>query len=272
MLSGDPRRSVVEDIQELRRRERRDALGHYVVEGARFVHEALTTRTPILRAAVAPELCAAPAREAARRLARAVEVEEVSAAAFRAFSRADEPSGIAAVVALRRSTLPRPARGATPLWLAFGGLRTPGNVGTTLRTALAAGAAGALFLDARVDPWDPACVRASMGAVLRLPLVRATPQHLAAWARRVGAVVVGTSAHAARTPDALPRRRPTVVLVGCERRGLSRAERRICDVAVRIPMAAGVPSLNVAVAAGVLLFAARDALADSRCARTRQPR
>jgi TrmH family RNA methyltransferase len=106
-------------------------------------------------------------------------------------------------------------------------------------------------------PYDPATVRASMGAVLALPLARMTAAHLGAWKRRTGSLVIGSSAAASRDFRDVPRRRPTVLMLGCERGGMSRAQRRVCDITVSIPMAPGSDSLNVGVAAGILLFAVR---------------
>lgn len=93
--------------------------------------------------------------------------------------------------------------------------------------------------------------------VCDVPLARMGLPHLDAWKRRVGAVVVGSSAKAQRPYDRMPRGRPLVLMLGCERRGMTRAQRRVCDLSVTIPMVPGVSSLNVAVAAGVMLFAAR---------------
>lgn len=258
MLRGDAALHGIEEVTALRRRADRDRTGRYVIEGARFVHVAVRSRTPIVRGFVAPEMLDRSAREAASLLRRRTDVEEIDARAFRRLSCAGEPTGVAAIVEQRWKRLERPPRDGPALWVAFGGLRSPGNLGTTLRTAAAAGARGALFLDEATDPFDPVAVRASMGAVLSLPLVRVTPAHLGAWSRRTGALVVGTSAHGRRDVAHFPRHRATVVMLGCERKGMSRAQRRVCDVMVRIPMAPGTSSLNVAVAAGILLFAARE--------------
>jgi len=133
------------------------------------------------------------------------------------------PAGVASIVRQRWRPPRRPGEREAPVWLAVGLVRSPGDLGTILRTALA----------------------------------RMTPAHLAAWKRRTGTLVVGTSSTARRDFRDEPRRRPTVVVLGCERRGMSRAQRRACDFTVSIPMAAGVDSLNVGVAAGIVLFAVR---------------
>jgi TrmH family RNA methyltransferase len=240
----------------LQSREHRDRTGRYVVEGTRFVRAALRARTPIDAAIVCPDVLDEGARLAVATLRRrAVRVREVTRREFAEASNAEEPTGVAAIVHQRWTAPRRPSRGEAPVWLAIGSIRSRGNLGTILRTAFAAGAAGALFLDPATDPFDPGTVRASMGAVLGLPLARMTPSHLGAWKRRAGVLVVGTSSEAPRDFREVPRRRPTVVIVGCERRGMSRGQRRACDLMVSIPMAPGTDSLNVGVATGIVLFA-----------------
>lgn len=196
-------------------------------------------------------------------------VEFITPRAFRKLSGAAEPTGVAAVVSRRLVRLDRPAPGEIGLWLALGHIRSAGNLGTMLRTAAAAGVRGVMLLDDRSDPFDPVAVRASMGAVLSVRLTRVRLGHLAAWKRRVRALVVGTSSQATREYGRLPAGRSLVVMMGCEREGLSSAERRVCDLSVRIPMAPSVSSLNVAVAAGIVLFAARDRTARGRAVRSR---
>ena len=253
-----PSGTLLDEIRALARREHRDRTQRYVVEGARFVHEALRTRTPIDGALVCRALLdpgGAHAVDALER--RGVPIHRATREEFASVSAAQSPAGVALVVRQRWSAPVRPRPGESPLWLALGEVRSPGNLGTILRTARAAGAAGALFLNPAADPFHPTTVRASMGSVLALPLARMTTEHLVAWKRRTGVLVVGTSADASRDFRDVPRRRPTVVMLGCERRGMSRAQRRVCDVKVSIPMAPGCDSLNVGVAAGIVLFAVR---------------
>ena len=248
----------IDEFRALARREHRDRTGRYVVEGARFVHEALRTRTPIVGALVCRDLLNAGAAHAVASLERrGVPICGATRDEYASVSAAQSPTGVALIVRQRWSAPGRPDGREVPLWLALGTVRSPGNLGTILRTARAAGAAGALFLDPATDPFHPTTVRASMGAILALPLMRITAGHLAAWKRRTRTLVVGTSADAPHDFRDLPRCRPTVVMLGCERRGMSRAQRRACDLTVSIPMAPGCDSLNVAVAAGIMLFAVR---------------
>lgn len=258
MLSGSRPAPGIEEFLDLRRRDHRDLTGRYVIEGARFVHAAIRTRTAIDGAVVCPDLLGSGSRCAVDALrGRGVPVRQIARPEFEAISMAGEASGVAAIVQRHWTPLRRPMACETPVWLALGHIRSPGNLGTLLRTAAAAGVRGVILMDDATDPFHPVTVRASMGAVMSVSLSRMTPAHLAAWKRRTGTVVVGSSSSAPCDFHRLPRRRPLAIVVGCERRGMSRAQRRICDLTVSIPMAAGVDSLNVAVAAGVLLFAAR---------------
>ena len=150
-----------------------------------------------------------------------------------------------------------PQSGPDACWIALETIRSPGNLGTILRTCEAVGAAGLILLRPRgavIDPHDPDVVRASLGAVLSRRLVRATPSELRGWARRSDCVVVGATPKGSHDYRAVSYRRPVVLMLGDERKGLSPRQQALCDVTVRIPMAGRGDSLNVAVAAGVLLY------------------
>ncbi len=132
----------------------------------------------------------------------------------------------------------------------------PDNLGMTLRTADAAGVSAVLLSDTGAHPFHKNCVRASRGAVGRLPLFQ-TPSITEAVAalRSSGWGVLGTTAGARNELDTTEFLRPIAIVVGNENTGLSAETRERCTALVRIPMASGQSSLNVAVAAGVLLYA-----------------
>jgi TrmH family RNA methyltransferase len=240
---------------ELDRRSVRDELGVVLVEGARFVARALDTRAEIVELVTAPALlCGAFARKLVHALhKKGVPLRQLSAEQFRALSRAEEPQGIAAVVRQRWSELPE-GSGRRDLWLAVESIRSPGNLGTMLRTCDAVGARGLICLGYAIDPHDPRAVRGSMGALFDVKLVRATHAELARWCRRERALVVGTSARATRDfrAQAYPGR--IVLMIGAERGGMSEAQENLCDAVVRIPMFGRADSLNVAVAVGILAY------------------
>ena len=177
---------------------------------------------------------------------------------FLRLSRAEEPQWIGAVVRQRWDTLPvapsSPAATGGLCWVALDQVHSPGNLGTILRTGDAVGASGLILIGDSVDPYDPACVRATMGAIFAQRLVRATPQEFASWKQGNDFRLVGTSPHAAHDYRAVSYPAQTVLFMGGEKKGLSDEQQRLCDDLVRIPMVGRSDSLNLAVATGVLLY------------------
>ena len=138
----------------------------------------------------------------------------------------------------------------------------PGNVGTILRTIDAVGAYGLMLVDGGVDPYHPSAIRAGMGAIFRIPVATATWGQLIDWVRREGYHLAGTSAHGRdnyRDTDLYTP--PVVLLLGSEREGLTAEQTAACDVLMRLPMHGRASSLNLAVAAGVFLYAMHDSMA-----------
>ena len=136
----------------------------------------------------------------------------------------------------------------------LGTIHSPGNLGSIIRTSEAVGGAGLICLDQETDPYDPASVRATMGAIFSQEFVRAGPAEFARWKARNGIQVIGTSPGAERTYREVGYSRRAAIFMGSERRGMSDIEARLCDAVVRIPMVGRTDSLNVAVATGVMLY------------------
>lgn len=241
----------------LRERSARDAAGQHVVVGVRFVVSASDHGASFVELLVAPELLRnVVGSMVARRLrARGVPTTRVDAATFTALFPEREPQGIAAIV---RHEVRPPSALAPPssLWVALSSVRSPGNLGTTLRTALATGASGLVAVGDELDPFAPDVVRASMGASSALSVVRGSITELRAAASRHGVRLVGASPDGGLDYRRIDFRVPVVLVLGAERSGLTLDERRACDVLARIPMASRLDSLNLAVAASVLLYEA----------------
>jgi len=145
----------------------------------------------------------------------------------------------------------------TPLVLACCGVQDPGNLGALLRTAEAAGATGALLSEGSADPYSWKALRGSMGSAFRLPHLRGVPfDELLALLKRRGVRAIAADARAERRYDEIDWRGPAALLVGAEGAGLPGELLRAADERVAIPLRPPVESLNVGVAAGVLLFAA----------------
>ena len=139
------------------------------------------------------------------------------------------------------------------VWVALEDMRDPGNLGTIIRTADAVAAKGVILAGQSCDPWGPDCVRASMGSIFGVPLVRMETSALIALCERWPGEVIGT--HLEATEDyRRPYASPALMVLGSEGRGLSKELAKACRVLVRIPMRGGAQSLNVAVAAGIMLY------------------
>lgn len=244
---------VLDRVERLAGRAERDRTGLFVVESvAPFLHACAAGVT--IEAIVQSEvLLHSPAvRRVIRDRRRAgVPVVRVPPERFRAMSRAMRASGVAAIARQPRARLDDLGEGT---WLGLERLRSEGNLGTILRTAEATGARGLVLLGPEVDPFHPQVIRASMGAVFHLRVVRATLDELAAAARARGARLVATSPRGRRSWAAPVYGQATVLLVGEERRGLSDEALRRCDETVRVPILGRGDSLNVAVCTGVVLY------------------
>jgi RNA methyltransferase, TrmH family len=247
----------IKQIRALRRRAERERTGLFYAEGLRAVRAALDAGAEVEALVVAPALLTDPtacATVAAFRSAGGA-LLEVSAEVFASLSTRDGPRGLAVVARQRRHQLPpHPPRRA--VWVALYGVQQPGNLGAVLRTCDAAGAAGLILLGATTDPYDPAAVRASMGTVFCQPLVRAELESFLAWARRGEVRLIGTSGEGGRDYRTLGYDPPLVLLMGAERQGLPPSLLARCDAVAHIPMAGRADSLNLAVAAGLILYEA----------------
>jgi TrmH family RNA methyltransferase len=243
-------------VRALRAREHRERTGCHAVEGVRFLVSASDAGAIFEGLVVCDELLVSVVgRMIVRRSKqRGVPVTRVSPTDFASVSRLEDGSG-RGVIAIVRQRVLRVDR-VSDLWLAIETVRSPGNLGTLLRTCLAVGARGVLVVG-DADLYDPACVRATMGALSSLDVVRvADVAELRALARRSGARLVGTSPDARIDFRKTDYRGTTIIAVGCERRGITRAMRDACDVLVRIPMRNVIDSLNLAVAGSLVLYEA----------------
>ncbi|MBP2646882.1 MAG: tRNA/rRNA methyltransferase (SpoU) [Gemmatimonadetes bacterium] len=261
-LGSDPaidkatRMSALETlIRDLKRRRGRERRGLALAEGVRLVEEALAARVPVRGAVVSPALEATRRGEALERalVAAGVKVEHVDDRALAGLADTEHPQGIVAVVEPRDWSLDDIVLGPRAAVLVLDAVQDPGNVGTMLRTALALGAAGVVALPGTADLRNPKVIRGSMGACFRLPGVATDAEALAAWAGAQRAEVWITDAAAGAVPRA-PRTAAILLVVGNEGAGVGELMAARASHRVGIPLAPGAESLNVAVAAGILLY------------------
>lgn len=194
---------------------------------------------------------------------------------FRGVSLTERASGVGAIVRQRWTPLDRADAARGLCWLVLENVRSPGNLGTVLRTAEATGVGGVVFLDRACDPYNVHVVRASMGGIFHLQLVRTSHGHLRRWADGRGARFLALTPHGedlwasvssaaevnapstlapASSPPASPASAPVALLIGEERKGLSPRAIAMSDEKVRLPMVGRADSLNIGVAAGVMMY------------------
>ena len=147
---------------------------------------------------------------------------------------------------------------ADALWVVLEAVRDPGNLGTIIRTVDAVGASGVVLVGACVDPYSREAVRASMGSIFNVPLVRIAPERFVAWAATWPGDIVGTHLGAREDFRAVRYRAPTLLLMGSEGPGpVARSSTAACTRLVKIPMAGRLDSLNLAVATALVLYEMR---------------
>ncbi len=255
---------TIKRLVQLHERRGRLHQGLYLMEGVRLVEEAIDGGVRPAMVLVAPDLLRATARGRAlyERLrhepnARAVpEPIQVSAAVLRHVADTETPVGVVAVLPRAPLTGLDALPAAAGLSLVLDGIGDPGNAGTILRSAAAAGVDGVVALSGCADLYAPKVVRAAMGAHLRVPLaVDVTLAELEVWLLVRGQTILA-DAHAPESIYDRDLRVPTVLIVGGEAHGATQTGALAGGHPVSIPMPGAAESLNAAVAAAVILFEA----------------
>lgn len=247
---------TVKLVRSLHARKEREATGLFLAEGLKIVGEALES-------GLSPRILMFSA-EAARHplLRRAVEatertrgdVLEVSPAALEKVSRRDNPQTVVGVFEQRFTELEALEPASASCWVALEQVRDPGNLGTIVRTADAAGCGGVILVGDCVDPFGVEAVRATMGSIFAVPIARATREAFLAWREGWPGSVVGTHLRATHGHADAPYRAPTLLLMGAEQAGLSDPLAAACDLLVKIPMRGRADSLNLSVATGIMIY------------------
>lgn len=248
---------LVKAVRALHQRKTRDESGQFVAEGLKFVIEALELgRFPEILLH-GPEATGHPLLDRAVKatLGAGGQVVEVTRDILSKVSRRDNPQAVIGVFRQVFTELealdPAAARG----WVALHRVRDPGNLGTVIRTADAAGCGAVILVGECCDPYSVEAVRATMGSIFALPIVRVDEAAFAAWRARWPGSVVGTLLSATVSHAEADYRRPTLILLGNEQQGLPPEMAALCDVNVKIPMRGRADSLNLSVAAGIMIYA-----------------
>lgn len=248
----------IKQARALRQRKQRDATGLFLVEGLFHIGEALAAHAALESLFYAPDLLDS---DFGRRLIDRAAVDGIAcykttAEILTSIAEKENPQGVIAVARQQRVQLVDLTPQNFPWGVAIIAPQDPGNVGAVLRTIDAVGASGLILLDSGVDPYHPTAVRASLGSIFWYPIASASFTEWSHWAQQQAYHIYGTSAKgSADYKEIEAYERPLIILLGSEREGLSPEQAAVCQQIVRLPMHGRVSSLNLAVAAGVVLYA-----------------
>jgi TrmH family RNA methyltransferase len=246
----------IRDIRKLRVRKEREQQAVAFIEGIRIVADAANHPGIIETLIVAPELLSSTfARELVQQQSQAgISCLEVSAEVFQSISQKDGPQGLGAVIRQQWLPLAEVTLSAGEIWVALDAVQDPGNLGSIMRTCDAVGCTGLILLGQTTDPYDPAALRGSMGALFALKLVKSSFSTFHTWKERHRYPLVGTSDAARASYTTVTYPLPCILLMGSERQGLSAEQQASCDLMVSIPMVGQSDSLNLSVATAVVLY------------------
>jgi TrmH family RNA methyltransferase len=244
-------------IKRLRQKKYRRQEKAFFVEGLRVVLTAIEQNAPIQTILYAPDLLTSDIA------LQAIAIQEqagthcaaVSADIFTAASNRDNPTGLGAIIESTWDDLDSLPVGPTDLWLALVEIGDPGNLGTILRTADSFSVSGIILVGKTVDPFHPTAVKASMGTLFTLPVVQVDRiEELLQWAARNNIQTIATSAKASQSFQETAVTYPALLLLGSEAEGLPANFLTAADHQITIPMKGTTTSLNLAVAAAILMY------------------
>jgi RNA methyltransferase, TrmH family len=248
----------VKQLVLLRERRQRDRSGLFVVEGFRELSRAVEAGIDLVSVYHCPSLYLGKNEPSLVRAAVAAGAEtvELGEAAFRRASYRDRPEGLMAVARKFDTDFDAIDLSGDPLLLIVESIEKPGNLGTMLRTADAAGVRAVLVCDPTTDPFNPNVIRASLGTLFTVPLGISDTKTATRRLRKAGIHLVAASPKTSRLHWDADYHGGVAVVIGSEQYGLSDAWVRAADESVRIPMIGSADSLNAAAAAAVVLFEA----------------
>jgi RNA methyltransferase, TrmH family len=251
---------IVKDLRSLAVKKFRDQQGVFLAEGLKLVIDAIdlgwTIKTLVYSKAGKGNSLVEPV--AARTIAKGGDVLEVSEKVIAAITRRDNPQMVVGVFEQKLQPLSSIKPQGNDVYVALDRVRDPGNLGTIIRTADAAGAKGVILIGDTTDPFSLETIRATMGSVFAMPVIRAPETEFLSWRKGFPGIVVGTHLKGAVDYRTIPYAdKPVVLLMGNEQQGLPDQLASSCDKLARIPQEGRADSLNLAIATGIMLFEIR---------------
>ena len=248
---------TVKSVRALHAKKEREATGLFLAEGLKFIGEALDLKHTPQMLLVGQDARPHPLLDRAKAETRAKggRIVTVTHAILEKISRRDNPQTVLGVFRQTWTPLDAIEPAQAPCWVALEQVRDPGNLGTIIRTADAAGCGGVILIDDCVDPFSVEAVRATMGSVFAVSISRTTSEEFLAWRTRWPGSVIGTRLDATAGYRDGAVTRPALLLMGNEQAGLTDRLAAACDVNVKIPMRGRADSLNLAIATGIMVYA-----------------
>jgi RNA methyltransferase, TrmH family len=268
----DIKRGLIKDITSLANpdikaakaltlKKNRIAEKRFLAEGAKLCFDALDAGWEVETLFIARTMMDEPhvAKLAMRAVNAGATLLKVPEKAIANITRRDNPQAVVSIIKERLSALN--ALGpltANETIIALDRVRDPGNLGTIIRTADAAGIKGVVLVGECVDVFSLETVRATMGSLFAVPIVKATPEALFAFANANNAQIIGTHLAGAKDYRSLDyKAKPTIILMGNEQSGLPDVLAQQCDALALIPQTGKADSLNLAVASALMIYEAR---------------
>lgn len=247
---------LVKQARSLRQKKGRAETGLFLVEGIHHVGEAAEAGWDIRAVLYAPDLLAGDyARGLIAQLeSKHIRTQPVSARVMKSLADKENPTGLIALVSQRAWTLAGLSASRVASALALVSPQDAGNLGSILRTMDAVGFGTLFLLDGGVDEFHPSVIRASMGAIFWKTIIRASFDDFLQWSHERGMQLIAASAHARNDYRSVKPISPWALVLGSEQKGLSAAQVDACSASVSLPMRGRASSLNLSVAAGILLY------------------
>lgn len=248
----------VKNLVKLRDRKARNEQGRFIAEGYRAISRALEKDVTLEAVYFCPNFFLGENEQSLLEKARdaGATLCELSPHAFEKIAYRDRPEGLLAVIKQWQRSLESLNLSSSPLLLIVESIEKPGNLGTILRSADAAGVDAVICCDPVTDLFNPNVVRSSTGVLFSMPTVMATTPEVIAWIQKKGIDAVATTPHTDVLHWDCDMTGPIAIAMGSEQFGLSQTWLDACQRKVRIPMAGQADSLNVAMATLVTLFEA----------------
>lgn len=264
---SSPTNDKLKQARRLRRSRHRASENAFLIEGYRELARAVDGGIAVRDLFTCPQLWTGRNEQGLTDLveSRGGRISVLTERAFDSLAGQETPDGVLGVAEMPDVGLDRQAdvfsAPTQPLFMVVEGIERPGNLGMIARTCAGTGVSGLIVCDPQVDPFHPQVVRASVGTLFSLPLSVVRTRQFLAWVRDQSVRLVVSSPAAERSYDQAVVTDATALVVGSEKSGVTDDLRDAADELVSLPMSGGVDSVNVAVAAGVLVF---DALRQRR--------